>query len=79
MISYGRPTPIDTAKIEYAEAVRLMPDYALAHLRLGGMAVKLGLYEEALKQFEEALRLEPNNQVALELIAQVQNRENRPR
>jgi len=56
-----------------------MPDYALAHLRLGGMAVKLGLYEEALKQFEEALRLEPNNQVALELIAQVQNRENRPR
>ena len=61
------------------QAVRLKPDNALAHLNLGVMQARLGLFDEALRQFDETLRLEPDNQQAREYIDLVQNRQNHRR
>lgn len=45
---------------EFAEAVRLEPDYVRARVNLGSSLAALGRYEEAVAQFTEALRLRPD-------------------
>ena len=46
--------------------VRLNPGYAKAHGNLGVALYKLGRAQEAVAQFDEALRLDPQNRQALE-------------
>ncbi|HOW67692.1 MAG TPA: tetratricopeptide repeat protein, partial [Verrucomicrobiota bacterium] len=47
------------------EAIRLMPDLIEARLNLGIALLKQGLAAEARNQFEEVLRRNPTNVVAL--------------
>jgi Tfp pilus assembly protein PilF len=60
------------AKSEFEQVVRLQPDYAPAHINLGVAFMKLYQPDEASRQFEETLRLEPTNRFALEHLKQAQ-------
>ena len=42
----------------YEQALRLKPDYGLAHLNLAQALVRLDRYPEAIRHYEEALRLQ---------------------
>jgi tetratricopeptide (TPR) repeat protein len=48
---------VPEAVAHYEQALRLRPDYALAHLNLARALVRLDRYPEAIRHFEEALRL----------------------
>ena len=47
------------------------PDSAKAHLNLGVALVKEGQFDGARRQFEEVLRLEPDNQLARNALSQI--------
>jgi tetratricopeptide (TPR) repeat protein len=49
----------DGAVAELKEAVRLKPDYALAHFKLGNAYMQMRRAPEAIQSFKEAIRLEP--------------------
>ena len=46
------------AEHEYAQVIQLQPAISAAHLRRGEMLEKLGRNAEALREFEEADRLQ---------------------
>ena len=46
--------------------VRLNPNYVKAHANLGVALYKQGRLNEAVEQFDEVLRLDPQNRQALE-------------
>lgn len=46
---------------QYEKEVRLKPDDAEAHNRLGAACSILGRWEEALREFKEAVRLKPKD------------------
>jgi tetratricopeptide (TPR) repeat protein len=48
---------VPEAVAHYEQALRLKPDYGLAHLNLARALVRLDRYPEAVRQYEEALRL----------------------
>ena len=48
---------VPEAVAHYEQALRLKPDYGLAHLNLARSLVRLDRYPEAIRQYEEALRL----------------------
>ena len=59
---------------QYREAIRIQPDYALAHNNLGGVLMKRGRTDEAVKEIETALRIKPDfaqahNNLAVALLA----------
>jgi tetratricopeptide (TPR) repeat protein len=45
---------------EFRAAIRSKPDYVSAHFNLGSALARQERYEEALPEFTEALRLNPN-------------------
>ncbi len=49
----------DEAIGQFEEAVRVKPDYALAHNNLGYALAQKGRLDEAIRQYQEALRLDP--------------------
>ena len=51
--------------------LRLKPDHPWAHLNLGVALFKQGRREEAMRQFEEALRLDPQLLKAREYLEQL--------
>ena len=51
----------EDALADYAEAIRLKPDYAGAFYNRGVAKAKLGRYEDALADFAEAIRLKPDH------------------
>ena len=53
--------------------LRLQPGYVRAHLNLGVALHKLGRAQEAMEQFDEVLRLDPQNRQALEFKRQALN------
>jgi len=52
---------LDEAIDQYREALRLKPDYAVAHNNLGNALVSRGSSGDALQHFREAVRLDPSN------------------
>ena len=50
----------DRAVQHLREAVRLKPDFAIAHFNLGCALVEQGQRDEAAQHLREALRLKPN-------------------
>ena len=46
---------------QYQQALRLQPDYALAHNNLGHALLALGKPDDAEHHFREAVRLDPRN------------------
>jgi tetratricopeptide (TPR) repeat protein len=48
---------VPEAVAHYEQALRLKPDYGLAHLNLARALVRLDRYPEAIRHYEEALRL----------------------
>jgi tetratricopeptide (TPR) repeat protein len=50
------------ARREFEQVIKEKPDYALAHFNLGVALVQMGDSAGALLQFEETLRLDPENQ-----------------
>jgi predicted O-linked N-acetylglucosamine transferase (SPINDLY family) len=51
---------LDGAVAAYRQAIRLKPDYALAHGNLGNALKDMGQLEEAVASFREAIRLKPD-------------------
>jgi len=50
------------------EAMQYQPDNAKAHINLGQALAALGQRDEAIAQFKEALRLNPNEREAREQL-----------
>jgi len=48
------------AMVEYREAIRINPKYALGHFNLAGVLEEKGKRQEAAQEFAEAARLDPN-------------------
>lgn len=55
-----RQSDLDGAMQEYLLAIRRKPDYAVAWANLGDIHAKRGNFAEAVRCYEEALRLNPN-------------------
>jgi cytochrome c-type biogenesis protein CcmH/NrfG len=56
---------------QFKEAARLDPAYPWAHLEIGKMRLKQGRDAEAIAEFREALRIDPNNFQILAYTAHV--------
>ncbi|MEI0446106.1 tetratricopeptide repeat protein, partial [Brachyspira intermedia] len=53
------------------KAIKLNPDYADAYNNRGLTKENLGLYEDALKDYKKALKLDPNNECARENVKRI--------
>jgi len=53
--------------------LKVKPDYAAAHSNLALCLVRLNRYDEAVREYEEALRLDPTNTDARNGLTYVQN------
>jgi tetratricopeptide (TPR) repeat protein len=64
-VAESRPQPVDVqAKVaeaigHFQQALRIRPDYALAHANLGAALLRQGNLAEAIEHFREALRIDP--------------------
>ena len=56
--------PLEKAYQEVKQALELDPNLAAAHLLKGNLYFKVRRAEDALKEFEEYLRLDPNGEFA---------------
>ena len=55
---------MDKAREQFEAVVRLRPDFEPAHLNLGVAFLKEGRAADAAREFESALRLQPNDKMA---------------
>lgn len=67
--AYAETDDIDSAKKDYAEAIRLNPDLLEAYQRMGELFLKLGDNKTAIANFTEVLARDPKNVDALLLRA----------
>jgi Tfp pilus assembly protein PilF len=66
---YFRKGDLSRANDEFAEAVRLQPNSALAHYNLGLLLRQRGRNDEAAREFRKALDLDPKFSPAREALA----------
>ena len=59
---------VDAARDHLLEAIELAPDEMLVHLKMGEFQYRLGIYSEALAQFEQAARLQSPNLVTAQYL-----------
>ncbi len=63
-IAYSKNNDLDRAFQILAAIVQQHPDYAQAHLNLGILYTQQSRYREAASEFEQALKIDPNNNAA---------------
>jgi tetratricopeptide (TPR) repeat protein len=54
--------------VSFQEALKKNTNYALAYVNLGKALIDLEKFDEALKSFERALKIDPSNRDAQEAI-----------
>jgi tetratricopeptide (TPR) repeat protein len=52
----------------YEQVVRIDPDYFSSRVRLGDLYMRQGRFEDALEQFEQAQRIDPDNSTVIERL-----------
>jgi Flp pilus assembly protein TadD len=57
---------------EFAAAAQLNPNFSRAHFNYGVVLAKLGRLDDAQREFEETLRLEPGYKNAQDNLAKIQ-------
>jgi tetratricopeptide (TPR) repeat protein len=67
---------IGDAEKQFWDAIIYRPDFAKAHLNLGIMLMKQQRLDSALTQFQITLQLDPSNQLAEQLLGQIQASKN---
>lgn len=60
---------IEEAAAHYREAIRLEPRHIRAHFNLGNLRFQQGRYAEAIPPFEQALRLDPDDEQTRRVLA----------
>ena len=68
------PSQDESAAAEFKETIRLNPQYVKAHANLGVALAKLRRNAEAVRAFDKALELDPNNKQLLEFRQRAQGR-----
>ena len=68
----GGRRKIEEAQAQFSEAVRIRPDFAPGHLNNGLAFAQSGKLEEALKEFQTTLNLNPTDTVARQNFEAVQ-------
>lgn len=63
---------IEEAQAQFAQIVRIRPDFARAHLMYGVGLARQGKSPEALKEFQITLQLDPTNKYALQNLETLQ-------
>jgi hypothetical protein len=76
--AYGMKGMTDAAIAEFSEAIRLNPGFAKAYYNLGNGLMQKGDYNEALRCFETAARLEPANPVLVNQLMRTRELLGRP-
>jgi tetratricopeptide (TPR) repeat protein len=69
---------VEDARAQYTEAIRLIPNNAEAHCRLGALLARQGKREEAQAHFAEAIRIKPDYVEAQQQFRALISGENRP-
>jgi len=70
----GRLGDTAGASEQFAEAVRIKPEMLEAHLNLGIALKNQQRTTEALVQFQEVLKREPANALALKYVRELENK-----
>ncbi len=65
---------LEEAIAAYQKALRLDPNYAIAHYNLGNTLKAQGKLEEAIAELEIAVRLDPSSTVEYELLSKNSDR-----
>ncbi len=58
---------------EFGEVIRRWPDRIQARLDFGQFLIQQGLRDRGMQQFQEVLRLDPDNQAARQSLDSLQN------
>ena len=71
-IAYANMGLIDDALLEFETALKIHPDYLKARLNMALTLYEKGTLEEALQHLEQVLRLDPDNELAQNLLKELQ-------
>lgn len=59
---------LDGAQRQARQLISIAPQYAMAHAQLAGILMDLGLYGESVASYENALKIDPENETILSLL-----------
>ena len=69
----------EEAAHEYAAVLNINPRHVPSHIKLGLVLVRFNRLDDAVACFQNALKIEPDNQIAQECLASVLARKAQPR
>ncbi|MCK4237309.1 MAG: tetratricopeptide repeat protein [Candidatus Krumholzibacteria bacterium] len=71
-IAYANKGMIDDALMEFEISLKLHPDYLKAHLNMALTLYEKSAMEESMKHLEKVLKLDPENELAKNLLSELQ-------
>ncbi len=71
-IAYSNKGMTDDAIMEFETALKIHPNYLKAHLNIALTLYEKGAREEAMKHLEKVLKLDPENELAQNLLTELQ-------